>query len=69
MSKWSQIFNKKESTFVQSGTKAIEHSLRLLDSKYVALPSYTCERVLKGVLDAECKPQIVDCGKDLQIDL
>ena len=69
MSKWSKIFNKKESTFVQSGTKAIEHSLKLLDSKYVALPSYTCERVLKGILDAGCKPQIVDCGKDLQIDL
>lgn len=69
MSNWSKIFNHSESTFVSSGTEAIEQSLRLLDSKYVALPTYTCERVLKGVLDAGCKPQIVDSGLDLQIDL
>ena len=69
MNNWPKLFNKKESAFTSSGTEAITKALELLGSKRVAIPSYTCERVLKGTLDADCKPYIVDCGNDLQIDL
>ena len=66
---WCKRFDKQECILVQSGRKAIESALLLLNSKSVAIPSYTCERVLKAVLDAGCKPHIVDCNYDLQIDL
>ncbi len=66
---WCEEFSKEDCVFVESGRKAIEQGLRLLKSKSVALPSYTCERVLKAVLDAGCKPHVVDCNYDLQIDL
>ena len=66
---WCKRFDKQECILVQSGRKAIESALLLLKSKSVAIPSYTCERVLKAVLDAGCKPHIVDCNYDLQIDL
>ena len=69
MFSWSKMFNKDKSVFLNSGTEAITESLKLLDSKLVALPSYTCERVLKGILDAGCKAYVVDCNYDLQIDL
>tara|TARA_Y100001970_G_scaffold292756_1_gene435661 strand:- start:5104 stop:5811 length:708 start_codon:yes stop_codon:yes gene_type:complete len=69
MSKWSNIFGKKHSKFVSSGKEAITKALELLGSKKVAIPSYTCNRVLEGTLDANCQPHIVDCGLDLQIDL
>lgn len=69
MNNWSKLFNKKESAFTSSGTEAITKALKLLGSKDVAIPSYTCERILKGTLTANCKPYIVDCGLDLQIDL
>jgi hypothetical protein len=69
MNNWSKLFNKEEAVFTSSGTEAITKALKLLGSKSVAIPSYTCERVLKGTLDAGCKPYIVDCGNDLQIDL
>jgi len=67
--KWSTIFNKTESAFTLNGTEAITKALKLLNANHVAIPSYTCERVLKGTLAANCKPYIVDCGLDLQIDL
>ena len=66
---WCKRFDKQDCVLVESGRKAIESALLLLESKYVALPSYTCERVLKAVLDAGCKPYIVDCWFDLQINL
>ena len=69
MFSWSKMFNKNKAVFLNSGTEAITESLKLLDSKLVALPSYTCERVLKGILDAGCKAYVVDCNYDLQIDL
>ena len=69
MNNWSKLFNKKEAVFTSSGTEAITKALKLLGSKDVAIPSYTCERVLKGTLDADCKPYIVDCWFDLQINL
>jgi dTDP-4-amino-4,6-dideoxygalactose transaminase len=55
--------------FLSSGKEAITKALDLLDAVRVAIPSYTCERVLQGTLAAKCEPYIVDCGKDLQIDL
>ena len=69
MNNWSKLFDKKEAVFTSSGTEAITKALKLLGSKDVAIPSYTCERVLKGTLDADCKPYIVDCWVDLQINL
>ena len=69
MYSWAKVFNKKESVFTSSGTEAITKALKLLDSKNVAIPSYTCETVLKGTLGVDCKPYIIDCGNDLQIDL
>ena len=69
MSKWSKLFNKERDVFLSSGKEAITEALNLLGSVRVAIPSYTCERVLQGTLDARCEPYIVDCGKDLQIDL
>ena len=59
---WCKRFNKQDCVLVQNGRKAIESALLLLGSKYVALPSYTCERVLKAVLDASCKPDIRRLG-------
>jgi len=69
MYSWSNMFNKEKSVFLSSGTEAITKALDLLGSVKVAIPSYTCERVLKGTLAAKCEPCIVDCGFDLQIDL
>ena len=69
MSNWNKIFNKDRAVFLSSGTEAITKALELLGSKEVAIPSYTCDDLLKGTLDARCKPYIIDCGFDLQIDL
>ena len=69
MSNWNQMFNKDRAVFLSSGKEAITKALELLNAKEVAIPSYTCERVLQGTLDAGCKPHIVDCWFDLQINL
>lgn len=69
MSNWNKIFNKERAVFLSSGKEAITKALELLNAKEVAIPSYTCERVLQGALDAGCKPHIVDCWFDLQINL
>jgi hypothetical protein len=66
---WSGIFNKNNSVFIESGTKAIQEALKILESKQVAIPSYTCDRLLEAVQNVNCKPYIVDSGYDLQIDL
>ena len=66
---WNEIFNKENSVFVHSGTEAISEALKIIGSKVVAIPTYTCERLLKATLNVDCKPYIVDSGKDLQIDL
>ena len=66
---WNGIFNKSNSVFVNSGTTAITEALKILESKEVAIPTYTCERVLKATLNAGCNPHIIDCGIDLQIHL
>lgn len=54
---------------VKSGTEALVEALKLLKSKVVIIPTYTCEDVLTAVKKAGCEYIIVDCGLDLQIDL
>ena len=66
---WSDYFNKKYATLVENGKTAIFEALKILNSKHVALPTYTCHRVLQACLDAGVTPYIVDCGLDLQIDV
>tara|TARA_R110002153_G_scaffold34297_2_gene102656 strand:+ start:189 stop:938 length:750 start_codon:yes stop_codon:yes gene_type:complete len=66
---WSNYFNKKYATLVENGKTAIFEALKILNSKHVALPTYTCHRVLQACLDAGVTPYIVDCSLDLQIDV
>ena len=65
---WSSYFNKKHATFVDSGSTAIFEALKLLKSKKVILPTYTCHRVLDSTLKAGCTPIIIDCDLSLQMD-
>ena len=60
---------KKHSYKYESGTKALTVALKILKSKKVIIPTYTCEDVLTAVLNAGCKPIIVDCNEKLQIDI
>lgn len=60
---------KKHTYITKSGTKALEIALNTLKSKIVIIPTYTCEDVLTAVLNVGCEPIIVDCNKNLQIDL
>ena len=66
---WSSYFNKSYATLVENGKTAIFEALKILNSKHVALPTYTCHRVLQACLNAGVTPYIVDCGLDLQIDV
>ena len=60
---------KTHTYITESGTQALEIALKTLKSKRVIIPTYTCEDVLTAVLNVGCEPVIVDCNKDLQIDL
>ena len=60
---------KKYQYNTETGTKALEIALKVCKSKKVIIPTYTCEDVLTAVLNAGCKPIIVDCNKNLQIDV
>ena len=66
---WAKYFFKKKVSFVSNGKTAIFEALKLLNSKVVAIPTYTCSRVYEATVNAKCKPIIVDCGLDLQIDI
>jgi hypothetical protein len=66
---WSQYFYKENATLLENGKTAIKQALKHLKSKKVALPTYTCHRVLQACLETGVKPYIIDCGLDLQIDL
>ncbi len=60
----------KNYTYItKSGTQSLEIALKNLKSKVVIIPTYTCEDILTAVLNVGCKPIIVDCNKNLQIDL
>ena len=50
---------KKHQYNIETGTKALEIALKILKSKKVIIPTYTCEDVLTAVLNAGCKPIIV----------
>ena len=65
---WSSYFHKEYANLVENGKTAISEALKILNSEYVALPTYTCHRVLQACLDVGVTPYIVDCGLDLQID-
>ena len=60
---------KKYTYQTKSGTDAIIQALRLLDSKRVIIPTYTCQDILRAVKQSNCEYLIVDCGLDLQIDV
>ena len=66
---WASNFYKKKVSFVLNGKTAISEALKLLDSKIVAIPTYTCNRVYEATVNVNCEPIIVDCGLDLQIDI
>jgi hypothetical protein len=66
---WSNLFHKEHATLVKNGKTAIFYALKHLNSKKVALPTYTCERVLQACLLAKVEPYIIDCNKNLQINL
>ena len=65
---WSNYFHKEKATLVNNGKQAIFLALKHLNSKKVALPTYTCHRVLQACLLANTKPYIVDCDENLQIN-
>ena len=65
---WSSYFYKEYATLVENGKTAISEALKILNSEYVALPTYTCHRVLQACLDVGVTPYIVDCDLDLQIN-
>lgn len=60
---------KKYQYNTESGTQALQIALKTLKSKKVIIPTYTCQDVLRAVLNTGCKPIIVDCNKNLQIDV
>jgi len=60
---------KKHTYITKSGTQALEIALKTLKSKIVIIPTYTCKDVLTAVLNTNCTPIIVDCNKNLQIDM
>ena len=65
---WASYFYKVKATFVDSGSTAIYEALKLLNSKTVIVPTYTCHRILDTILKANCTPIIVDCDDSLQMD-
>ena len=60
---------KKNIYKTNNGTEALTIALKTLKSKTVIIPTYTCKDILTAVLNSGCKPIIVDCNKNLQIDL
>ena len=60
---------KKYQYNTKTGTQALEIALLELKSKKVIIPSYTCQDVLRAVLNSQCEPIIVDCNKNLQMDV
>ena len=60
---------KKYQYNTTTGTQTLEIALKTLKSKKVIIPSYTCQDVLRAVLNTQCEPLIVDCNKNLQIDI
>ena len=55
---------KKYQYNTKTGTQALEIALLELKSKKVIIQSYTCQDVLRAVLNSQCEPIIVDCNKN-----
>ncbi len=53
---------------LESGTAALTEALKVLNSRRVIIPTYTCTDILAAVWMAGCEAIIVDCRTDLQID-
>tara|TARA_Y100000034_G_C6894375_1_gene412036 strand:+ start:2072 stop:2839 length:768 start_codon:yes stop_codon:yes gene_type:complete len=66
---WSKYFLKNNAACVINGKTAIHRALELLESRVVAIPTYTCHRIYEATINAKCKPIIVDCDYDLQIKI
>ena len=66
---WATHFFKKKVSFVSNGKTAISEALKLLNSKIVAIPTYTCSKVYEATINVDCKPILIDCGLDLHIDI
>ena len=66
---WSNYFKKNKAAYLETGKLAIQKALNILDSKVVAVPTYTCNRVYEAIVNAGCDPIIIDCDYDLQIRL
>ena len=67
--KWTKYFGKDNAAYLVNGKTAIEKGLKILKSKTVAVPTYTCNRVYEAIINAGCTPIIIDCDYDLQIRL
>ena len=53
---WSNYFiNKKYATLVENGKTAIFEALKILNSKHVALPTYTCHST-SSMFKCRCYP-------------
>ena len=65
---WKSYFNKDNAAYLVNGKTAIEKALEHLGSYCVAVPTYTCHRVYEAIENAHCKPRIIDCRVDLQIN-
>jgi len=65
---WKGYFNKNNAAYIINGKTAIEKALEHLGSYCVAMPTYTCHRVFEATINAYCKPRIIDCRVDLQIN-
>ena len=66
---WTKYFGKDNAAYLVNGKIAIEKGLKILKSKTVAVPTYTCNRVYEAIINAGCTPIIIDCDYDLQIRL
>ena len=51
----ANLFYKEKSPFVINGKTALSEALKLLNSKVVAIPTYTCSRVYEAVVNVNCK--------------
>ena len=64
---WSMTFDKNNSTFVSNGKQAIKEAIRILDSKIIAIPTYTCQKVLGAVIESNKNAVIIDCDNKFEM--
>lgn len=64
---WGITFDKTNSTFVSSGKQAIKEAIRILDSKIIAIPTYTCQKVLGAITESKKIAVIIDCDNQFEM--